>query len=335
MYEETVLSSTLLPFEVSAFATLLARYKVQQNQQPDQSIWPYYIARLYGDVKEDYGKAIDYAKQAYQTDDRATHNALLVARYMHELGNFEGALAYANRAIVLDRESSAAYAYKSSALYYLGRSDEAITAMTKAIELEPNHYWYYYRRGFYYDNLKRFDEAIEDYSVAIELNPDYAYAYLGIGDAYRLQGNRPKAEKYYQKTIEIDTVPMEASCAMFALHELRRNQEAITFLEQYISATNYSAGAYYDAACLFSRMGEYDKAMAYLKKSLSLGYSHWNHMLLDDDIDPLRERDDYKQMVADHKEIPFPKETLEGEDSESQTDSKSTQDKVRQLMPNK
>lgn len=66
-----------------------------------------------------------------------------------------------------------------------------------------------------------------------------------------------------------------------------------------ILAHNQDKGCYYDAACLYSKMGEYDKAMNYLQTSLEKGYREFVHIKNDRDLDGLKGRLDFKAMITE------------------------------------
>ena len=51
-------------------------------------------------------------------------------------------------------------------------------------------------------------------------------------------------------------------------------------MQDSILAHNQDKGSYYDAACLYSKMGEYDKAMNYLQTFLEKGYREFVHINL-------------------------------------------------------
>ena len=63
------------------------------------------------------------------------------------------------------------------------------------------------------------------------------------------------------------------------------------------------AGNYYDAACLYSRMGESDKALKFLKTAFEKGYRRFAHIEMDDDLGEIKQRPEYKELILKYKEI--------------------------------
>ena len=80
--------------------------------------------------------------------------------------------------------------------------------------------------------------------MAIKLRPDYAYAYLGKGDMLEKLGRHDEAIAAYQKVVEIDTIPNNGSCAMYALLALNRRDEAVAFMDKVIENDSIYPGNY-------------------------------------------------------------------------------------------
>ena len=64
-----------------------------------------------------------------------------------------------------------------------------------------------------------------------------------------------------------------------------------------------NAGNYYDAACLYSRMGETDKALEFLRTAFEKGYRRFAHIEMDDDLGEIKQWPEYKDLILKYKEI--------------------------------
>lgn len=62
-----------------------------------------------------------------------------------------------------------------------------------------------------------------------------------------------------------------------------------------------SAGNYYDAACLYSRMNRKQESIKYLKEALELGYRNFVHIEEDSDLDAIREMQDFIDLISKYK----------------------------------
>lgn len=278
--------------------TLLAKLRVAQSKDKNNAMWSYYQGVLL-ENNEEYRKAIKAFEAAYETGPDKAY-LVCIARCRASLGDYGAAVDNMNRAIAMDSTVSIYYLYKGNYEYYLGLNKESIATLTSYIDKEPDDSWGYYRRGFVKDNTGDAVGAIEDYSMALVLNPDITYALVQRGDCYKKQGNLAAAEADYERDLQIDTVyngNCNAQYAYLGLGEIGKAKE----VQDSILSHTQNAGTFYDAACLYSKMGEYDKAMEYLKTSFAKGYRKFAHVMNDDDLDALKGRDDFNALMAEYK----------------------------------
>lgn len=279
----------------SAFIPLTAKLKIQSVKQPSNDYWPYCLGRVH-EEKEQYKKAIEYYKISFDKD-ASPITASRISTCYEELGDFSVALLHIDQAIELDSSIYRFLLQKADLLYYAGRPQEAIAQNGKYIEHYPDYYGGYYRRGFYKDNTGEVDGAIDDYTMAIALEPSFAYSYLGRADMYLLQGKESLSTADYQKAIEHDSIPQNSSCAHYALLALGKKEEAVDFMNKVIVQDTERAGNHYDAACLYTRMGEEQKALDALKTALEKGYQKFNHINNDDDLNGIRNTPQFIELI--------------------------------------
>lgn len=73
-------------------------------------------------------------------------------------------------------------------------------------------------------------------------------------------------------------------------------------MNKVIAQDIHEAGNYYDAACLYTRMGEKDKALDALKTSFEKGFHSFNHIDNDDDLDDIRNMPQFKKLLLEYKD---------------------------------
>ena len=282
-------------------AKLIMESKLKSKGLKDNSNpqWQQYQGVVNEYVK-DYAKAIEYYKKAMEMYPSA-YNAYRIYTCYEAMGRYPQALEYIDYTIEMDSTDNDYLMSKADVLYYLGRMDECLPIINRFIENAPDFFGGYYRRGFYKDNTRDVKGAIEDYSMAIALNPDYAYAYFGRGDMYALQGDKEAAEADFRKVVEIDTVPDTGACAMFAYLELGETDKAKEFMNRVLTQNPEDDGAYYNAACIYSRMAEYEQAISYLRQAFEKGFCDFVHMDNDDDLDAIREMEEFKALIEEYK----------------------------------
>lgn len=283
----------------SSYLSISMRLKAQKNQSTDKDIWLYYLGIVAERTKR-YSQALEWYEELLRVDNSDVP-AYRLANVLEKMGNYQLALQYINQAIELDTTDLDYIAERADINYYLGNYDAALSDMGIVIKEKPTYSGGYYRRGFYLDNMKRYEEAIEDYTTCIVLEPSHAYAYLGRGDMYKQLGENALARKDYQKVIELDTVPSLGACAHYAYLELGQKDKAIAYNARVLEKYPDEGGVYYDAACLYSRMGEYEQALAYLRTAFDKGFTKIAHLLIDDDLDPIRDMPEFKHLVQQHQ----------------------------------
>lgn len=246
-----------------------------------------------------YTKAIAYYKEALEKESNIiTVNR--ISQCYNKLGDYDKALEYCNQAIALD-SVKANYLYeKANILDNAGRTQEAIKTMSDYIANTPDEPAGYYQRGWFKDHSGDIEGALEDYTMAITLQPNEAYAYLNRGVLYRLKGENAKAESDFKQVVRLDSIPEEAECSFYAYYYLGQKDKAIEILNTILDKDK--KGNCYDAACLYSVMGEKEKALSYLRQSLEDGYRRFAHIKRDRDLNNIRNTEEFKVLLKEFEE---------------------------------
>lgn len=282
----------------SAFDATVARLKVQKLKNPTESIWTYDLGVVY-ETANKYNKAIDYYKEALNKDSSPV-TADRISQCYDELGNYDKALEYCDQAIALDSTKSNYLYFKANILDNAGRTQEAIKTMSDYIANTPDEPAGYYQRGWFKDHSGDIEGALEDYTMAITLQPNVAYAYLNRGVLYRLKGENAKAESDFKQVVRLDSIPEEAECSFYAYYYLGQKDKAIEILNTILDKDK--KGNCYDAACLYSVMGEKEKALSYLRQSLEDGYRRFAHIKRDRDLNNIRNTEEFKVLMKEYEE---------------------------------
>ena len=282
----------------SARMPLVGKLKIQSAKNPSSDFWPYSLGMVYEQTNA-YKAAIPYYMKSMELE-ASPITAYRISCCYQELGDFESALEHIDKAIALDSTDYDNIQVKAGILYDLGDIPAAIAEISKYITRYPDNPGGYYQRAWFKDNSRDYEGAIEDYTMSLILAPSNFHAHLYRGDAYRLTGDTASAQADFRKVVEMDTVPNDGSCAQFALLELGQKEKAIEFMDT-ILANEPDEGNYYNAACLYSRMGEAEKAMEYLHIALKKGYHDFAHMEMDDDLNNVRQLPAFTELIRQYK----------------------------------
>lgn len=282
----------------SAFEQTVAKIKVQKIKEPNEQSWDYDLGIVYERAAK-YNKAIAYYKESLEKESNIITASRISSCY-DDLGDYDKALEYCNQAIALD-SVKANYLYeKANILDNAGRTQEAIKTMSDYIANTPDEPAGYYQRGWFKDHFGDIEGALEDYTMAITLQPNVAYAYLNRGVLYRLKGENVKAESDFKQVVRLDSIPEEAECSFYAYYYLGQKDKAIEILNTILDKDK--KGNCYDAACLYSVMGEKEKALSYLRQSLEDGYRRFAHIKRDRDLNNIRNTEEFKVLMKEYEE---------------------------------
>lgn len=282
----------------SAFEQTVAKLKAQKLKEPNEQSWAYDLGVVYERAAK-YNKAIAYYKESLEKESNIITASRISSCY-DDLGDYDKALEYCDQAIALDSVKSDYLYQKANILDNAGRTQEAIKTMSDYIANTPDEPAGYYQRGWFEDHSGNVEEAIEDYTMAITLQPNEAYAYLNRGVLYRLKGENAKAESDFKQVVRLDSIPEEADCSFYAYYYLGQKDKAIEVLNTVLDKDK--KGNCYDAACLYSVMGEKEKALSYLRQSLEDGYKRFAHIKRDRDLNNIRNTEEFKVLLKEFEE---------------------------------
>ena len=282
----------------SAFEQTVAKLKVQKIKEPNEQSWAYDLGVVYERAAK-YNKAIAYYKESLEKESNIITASRISSCY-DDLGDYDKALEYCDQAIALDSVKSDYLYQKANILDNAGRTQEAIKTMSDYIANIPDEPAGYYQRGWFKDHSGDIEGALEDYTMAITLQPNEAYAYLNRGVLYRLKGENAKAESDFKQVVRLDSIPEEAECSFYAYYYLGQKDKAIEVLNTMLDKDK--KGNCYDAACLYSVMGEKEKALSYLRQSLEDGYRRFAHIKRDRDLINIRNTEEFKVLLKEFEE---------------------------------
>lgn len=304
--KDELYGNLFLEYAGKNYSLSLSKVNAQIFNQPENSTWYFIRTKLY-EAKNYYKEAInDYTKLMTLFDSDAK-SALLEDRgscYLYA-GMYEESIKDFSEAISIDSTDAYNYGFRGDAKRLMGNFIGAKEDLTKAIRIKPSEAWFYYRRGWIEDEFLKDNEAgLNDYTDAISINKKFSYAYLMRGRLYESKLNNPaKAKEDFNNILSIETViDDQGNCRQYALFHLGRHDEAIAWMNKILEQFP-TGGNYYDATCLYSLMNKPNDAIAMLKLALKNGYRDFNHLATDDDIDVIRNMPEFKNLVAEWKNI--------------------------------
>jgi serine/threonine-protein kinase len=204
---------------------------------------------------------------------------LLGAFYLRQ-AQYDAAAKMFQRVIERTPESFRGYANLGAAYLYEAKYAEAIKPLEQSLAIHPTADTYS-NIGTAYYYLHRFGDAAQIYEKAVQLN-DKDYTNWGnLGEAYYLDGRRPKAHAAFERGIMIargelavndrDPVLLRDLANYYAMVDDRNH--AVAYLSRELEQSKFDKDALFSAALIYNRLGDKGSALEWLSKALRAGYS--------------------------------------------------------------
>ena len=281
----------------------VAYLKQKIVSEVDNVVWKIALASLYSNCYK-YSEALELYESIQDEYGVGVGTLQEIAACYMEMGFYEQALTSFNRIMELcEEEDEALYrAYRCDLNMYAQNLDAALEDASYLIKYLPISGVGYYYRGS--AKMKQGDDkaALIDFDEGIEIDEEFAPLYLSRGELYHKRGEFEKAEADFEKVTQLDTT-LESSTRHFALQRLGREREALDWMEDILEADPENPYNYYEMAILLTRMGLEEQAVNALRFAFEKGYRHLGYVESDLEIDPLREREDYKALMKQYRII--------------------------------
>lgn len=282
------------------FSQLIARLEIEAKKRPEEVTFPVIAAALYNT----FGKpqnAIPYLKKNIgKGNDESLH--YMLADIYAKLGMYDEAAESNKIALESDSTSTDYLQQKVRIARNSGNVKEAIAAATNMIDNDRTSFEPYMTRGIEMLHAGLYDGATDDFSTAISIEPGNTHALLYRGYCHTKLGNTEMARADYEKVTEIDSVPKTATEAMFAYAMLGNRAKAVEMCDS-VLANDSTQGSLYNAACLYSRLNEPEKACGYLRRVFDKGVFELAHIDNDFDMENMRGNEEYKKIMEEQRKV--------------------------------
>lgn len=238
-----------------------------------------------------------------QPDDSQSYIAM--GAFLFKMGRSEEALPYYRRITDLMPDNSTALNDLGSALYLTGDVAGATEAWQESLALDPSAIAYSnVGSGLFF--LGRFDEAVEVYHKAVEQAPENFEFWGNLADAYRFSESLSElAGPMYVNAIKLGNErlqvnPSDADTLSMVGHyyaNVGERELALQYMARAEALAPQSMYIYYSSATTFAALGDMDKALVALEKSIALGYSA-NMARVDAGLAVLREHPGFEALTV-------------------------------------
>jgi len=278
---------------------LRARNLAAQIRRTNQE----YAIQMYGDaIQADPAFALAHA-------GIANAHSLLFAYWISTEDNLRAAERSSARGVELVPELAETQLARAVALSLNKRSDEAEAAFRLALELKPNDFDAHYQYARHCRTVGRLADAARWFESAAALRPeDYATPAL-LSSVYVSLEQPEQALQAHRRAVELadqrlKLVPdderalyLGASC----LSSLGDTARAREWAKRAVAMEPDDSAVLYNVACVYALLGLHDSAIDCLERAIRNGFGHWDWIVHDSDLDPLRAHPRFAALTPHHR----------------------------------
>jgi tetratricopeptide (TPR) repeat protein len=241
-----------------------------------------------------------------ETPEKIAEAGLKKSQCLQKLGKYKESELVIEKALELAPEMAEAITQLGNIFRNEKNYDEAIAHYTEAIRLKPDYAAAFNNRGVSYARKGDSLQAIADYTEAIRLRPDYETAYYNRGNEYKELGQLEQALADREEAIRLKPFLKyfgnKKIIAFSSASEDPFDNEEIEQLTSAIYLNPNNATLFNNRAWLYTRRGEYDKAIAGWTEAIRLDPENTFYLEGRGDVyaDKLGE---YDKAIADYSEI--------------------------------
>lgn len=219
--------------------------------------------------------------------------------------NLKEADAASRQALELDPELAEAHAARGLAVSLNKRYEEAQREFETAIRLNPNLFeaYYFYARARFTEG--RLEEAAGLFEKACQVNPQDYQAPSLLAMVYAGLGQKAEAARVYRRALQVTEKHLELhpddARALYlgagSLCQLGERQRSMEWAGRALAMDPEDAGVLYNVACVYSLLGEVEKAIACLEKSITSGMGQKEWIENDPDLNSLRSHPRFQALL--------------------------------------
>ncbi len=147
-------------------------------------------------------------------------------------------------------------------LIYDDKLDMAERLLNELFAIEPHNEEIYIQKANIYSKRDNHEKAVEQLKIALTLTEDHGDVYNLMGMEYLFMDNLELAKENFIKCLEEDTEDQAALYnVVYCFEFLDQNEEAITYLENYIERNPYSEIAWHQMGRLNYGLKKYEAAL--------------------------------------------------------------------------
>lgn len=205
------------------------------------------------------------------------------------------------KALMYDSNLPEAYAAMGLSYFIWDRLEEASASSRKAIELNPDDFVAHWTCGRIHFSNGEFEPAYELFRRVIELKPTFFTGYLDLAMTCEKLGRQNESRAARDRVLELlpnyllQNPDDSRARVIYAvtLAEAQHRTEAVSQTSKALELSPDDPLILYNCACVYSRLGETDRALVALRQSIEKGHASFGWMRNDPDLATLHDHPEF------------------------------------------
>ena len=221
------------------------------------------------------------------------------------MGDKLNAMKAFEKAIKINPSMEDAWNNLAKIYFYHHKYDIALSCIDKALLISPARAKTIRNKAVLLGKMGRFQEKKTILEAAIKKFPDDPYIAYSLGHCYFDKKNYKTALIYFKKAMtkakeeEDNDIKLIATGMVGYSHwKLGENDKALTIYNDIIENYPFYAKGYYISAAIYASMGNINKAVEFLKKTIEIDDGYRDIAREDPDIAPIKNTDEFRKLVG-------------------------------------
>jgi tetratricopeptide (TPR) repeat protein len=219
------------------------------------------------------------------------------------LGRIDEAQEHLNAALKLDPEIAQAHNNLGIILIQQGDVEQAIVHFKEALRIKPDFDLAdaNLKRAVAVQNQMQMGGDAAELEQALKNNPDDPVLHFEMGNLYLSRGDLSQAINQFENALTIQPDYSQAlnNLAM-AYAADKQYDKALDAFKKMTALQPVNASHYYNVAVLYALQTKVRESIEWLKKAIDKGYTNWELIKTDKDLENIRNSAEYKELVKRH-----------------------------------
>jgi adenylate cyclase len=211
------------------------------------------------------------------------------------------------KALMYDGNLPEAYTAMGLSYFIWGKLEEASASSRKAIELEPDDFVAHWTLGRIHFTNGEFEQAHALFRRVTELKPGFFSGFADLAQTCDQLGRVDDARAARTRVLQLLPTyllqsPDDSRARMFyavSLAEIGKKEEALREGSKALDISPDDPMMLYNCACLYSRLGEQQRALEMLRQAVAKGHVNFGWMRHDPDLTALRDNAEFIALTSE------------------------------------